>query len=87
MICVCTASQLAADTSSEVVSPEKECSRTTGKYPRRTPVRDLCTAFGVPYIYDCVTDLRSQQREVIQNHGNANVWIVGQGSLRRSPAH
>jgi hypothetical protein len=26
--------------------------RTTGNFPRRTPVRELHTAFNIPYVYD-----------------------------------
>jgi hypothetical protein len=31
--------------------------RTTGNFPRRTPVRDLHMAFKLPYIYDYVTKI------------------------------
>jgi hypothetical protein len=47
--------------------------RTTRKFPRRIPVRELHTAFQVPYTYDYTTKLCRQQAEVIQNHENANV--------------
>jgi hypothetical protein len=53
--------------------------RTTGNFPRCTPVRDLNMAFKLPYIYDYITKLCRQQAEVIQNRGNANVLNIGQG--------
>jgi hypothetical protein len=40
--------------------------RTTGNFPRCTPVRDLHMAFKLPYIYDHITKLCRQQAEVIQ---------------------
>jgi hypothetical protein len=55
--------------------------RTTGNYPRRTPVRDLHMCFKLPYIYDYITKLCRQQAEVIQNHENANVHNIGLNRL------
>jgi hypothetical protein len=52
--------------------------RTSGNFPRRTPVRDLQMAFKLPYIHDYVTKLCRQQAEVIQNHENENVRNIGQ---------
>jgi hypothetical protein len=51
IICVCPATEFAADThlvKSHLL--KKNILRTTGKFPRRTPVRDLCVTFKVPYI-------------------------------------
>jgi hypothetical protein len=42
--------------------------RTIGKFPRRTPVRDLHLAFQIPVVYNYITKLCRQQAEVIQNH-------------------
>jgi hypothetical protein len=56
--------------------------RTTGNFPRRTPVTELHKAFNIPYIYDYIKKLCRQQAEVIQNHGNANVRNIGQGETR-----
>jgi hypothetical protein len=56
--------------------------RTIGNFPRHTPVRDLHTAFKIPYVYDYITKLCRQQAEVIQNHGNENVRNIGQGETR-----
>jgi hypothetical protein len=53
--------------------------RTIGNLPRRTPVRNLHMAFQLPYLYDYITKLCSQQSEVIQNHENANARDIGQG--------
>jgi hypothetical protein len=49
--------------------------RTTGRFPRSTPVRELRVAFEIPYVYDFITKLCRQQAEVIQNHTNPNVPI------------
>jgi hypothetical protein len=56
--------------------------RTTGNFPRRTPVRELDTAFDIPYVYDFITKLCRQQAEVILNHDNENVRNIGQGEAR-----
>jgi hypothetical protein len=53
--------------------------RTIGNFPRRTPARDLHMAFKIPYGYDYITKLCSQQAEVVQNHDNENVRNIGQG--------
>jgi hypothetical protein len=53
--------------------------RTTGKFPRCTPVRELHKAFNIPYIYDYIIKLCRQQAQVIRNHENANVRHIGQG--------
>jgi hypothetical protein len=39
--------------------------RTIGSYPRHTPVRDLHMAFEIPFVYDYITKLCTQQAEVI----------------------
>jgi hypothetical protein len=56
--------------------------RTTGNFPRCTPVRELHKAFDIPYIYDYTTNLCRQQAEDIQNHGNANVRNTEQDEAR-----
>jgi hypothetical protein len=56
--------------------------RTTGNFPRCTPVRDLHTAFILLYIYDYMTKLCRQQAEVVQNHENEHVRGIGQGEVR-----
>jgi hypothetical protein len=52
--------------------------RTTGNFPRRTPVWELHKAFNIPYIYSYLTKLCRQQAEVTQNHENGNVHNMGQ---------
>jgi hypothetical protein len=42
-------------------------------------IRDMHVAFQVPYAYDYVTKLYRRQAEIIQNHENENVIIIGQG--------
>jgi hypothetical protein len=45
--------------------------RTTGNFPRCAYVRDLHTAFNLPYVYDYIKKLCRRQAEVMQNHGMA----------------
>jgi hypothetical protein len=52
--------------------------RTIRNFPRCTPVRDLHTAFNLPYVYDYITKLCRQKAEVIQNHENEHVRSIGQ---------
>jgi hypothetical protein len=47
--------------------------RTIGNFSKRTSVRDMHTAFHIPYVYDCIRKSCRQQAEVIQNHENENV--------------
>jgi hypothetical protein len=56
--------------------------RTTGNFPRRTPVRDLHAAFNHPYVYYYITELCRQQAEVKQNHENEHVRCIEQGENR-----
>jgi hypothetical protein len=56
---------------------DKLATRSEGKFPKYTPVRDLHMAFQVPYIYNYIKNLCRQQAEVIQNHENANVPDIG----------
>jgi hypothetical protein len=62
--------------------PQNKVLRTTGYFPRRTPIRDLHIAFKIPYVYDYITKLCRQEAEVIQNHDNENVCNIGQGETR-----
>jgi hypothetical protein len=36
--------------------------RSIGKFPRCTPVRDMLTAFSLPYVYDYVTVVQATSR-------------------------
>jgi hypothetical protein len=56
--------------------------RTIGNFLRCTPVRDLHTAFNLPYLYDYLTKLCRQNAEVIQNHEKGHVRGIGQGEAR-----
>jgi hypothetical protein len=56
--------------------------RTTGNFPRCTPVSDMHTAFNLPYVKDYITKLCRQQAAVIQNHENEHVRGTGQGEAR-----
>jgi hypothetical protein len=53
--------------------------RTTGNFPRCTPVSDFHTAFNLLYAYDYIAKLCRKQAEVIQNHENEHVRGIGQG--------
>jgi hypothetical protein len=55
---------------------------TIGNFPRGTRVRDLHTAFNLPYVYDYITKLCRRQAEVIQIHENESVRGIGQGEAR-----
>jgi hypothetical protein len=56
--------------------------RTIGSFSRCTPVRDMHTAFNLPYVYDYITKLFRQQAEVRQNHENEHVRSIGQCEAR-----
>jgi hypothetical protein len=52
MTYACTAWEFSADTHLLKLQPlQNKVLRTTGKFPRRTPVRELHMAFQVPYIH------------------------------------
>jgi hypothetical protein len=55
---------------------------TIKNFPRCTPVRDLHTAFNLPYVYDYIIKLLRQQAELIQYHENEYVRSIGQGETR-----
>jgi hypothetical protein len=46
-------------------------------FPWWKPVRDLHTAFSLPYVYDCMTELFRQQAEVVQNREKKHMCITG----------
>jgi hypothetical protein len=49
---------------------------------RFRPVRELHSAFKIPYVYDSTTALFNTQSEVILNHVNPNVRGIGLGEDR-----
>jgi hypothetical protein len=57
--------------------------RTTGNYPRHTPVRDLHMAFQIPFVYDYISKLCRQQAEVVLNYDNENVRNIGKGEAHQ----
>jgi hypothetical protein len=70
----CPAWELAADTYLlKFQRLKNKVLRTIGNFPRFTPVRDLHTAFNLPYVYDYIIKLWGQQAEVIQNLENEHV--------------
>jgi hypothetical protein len=50
--------------------PQIKVLRTIGNFPSWTSVRDLHTAFNLPYAYDYIIKLWRRQAETIQNHKN-----------------
>jgi hypothetical protein len=84
MTYACPAWEFAADTQLlKLQRLQNKILRTTGNFPRRTPVRDLHTAFKILYVYDFITKLCKQKAEVIQNHHNPNVRNTGHGEAQR----
>jgi hypothetical protein len=83
MTYVCSAWEFAADTHlMKLQRLQNKVLRTTDNFLWRTPVREMHLAFHLPYVYDCVTKLCSQQAEVILNHENENVRCIGQGEAQ-----
>jgi hypothetical protein len=79
----CPAWELAADTYLfKLQRLRNKVLPTIGHFPRCTPVRDLHTAFILPYVYNYITKLCRQQVEVVQNHENEHVRDIGQGEDR-----
>jgi hypothetical protein len=56
--------------------------RTIGNCPRCTQVRDLHTAFNLPYVCDYIKKLYRQQAEVIPDHHNDHDRSIGKGEDR-----
>jgi hypothetical protein len=54
---------------------------TTGDFPRCKLVRDLHTAFNLPYVYDYTMKLCRQQAEIIHQEIE-HVHSIGQGEAR-----
>jgi hypothetical protein len=83
MIYACTAQKLATDIYLlKLLRLQYKVVSTTGNSARCTSVRDLHTAFNLPYVYDYITKLYRQQAEVIQIHKNEHVRSIGQGEAR-----
>jgi hypothetical protein len=83
MTYACPAWELATDTHLlKLQRQQNKVVRTIGNFPRCTPVRDLHTAFHLPYMYDYTIKLCRRQREVIKNHEKEHVRGIGQGEPR-----
>jgi hypothetical protein len=83
MTYACLSCEFSADTHLLILQRlQTKVLRTNGKISRGTPVRDLHTAFNLPYVYDYITKLCRQQAEVIQNHENEHIRSIGQGKAR-----
>jgi hypothetical protein len=81
--CACPVWELAADTYLfKLQRLQNKVLRTFGNFPRCTPVRDMHTAYNLPYVYDYITKLCRKQAEVIRNHENEHVRGRGQGEAR-----
>jgi hypothetical protein len=57
--------------------------RTSAQAFPEDSVRDLHTAFNLPYVYDCIIKLCKQQAEVVQNHASEHVRSIVQGEAKR----
>jgi hypothetical protein len=80
MTYACPAWEFAVDTYLlKLQRPQNMVLRTTGNFPRRTPIRELHVAFKISHVYNFITELCRQQAEVTQNHVNLNVRNVEQG--------
>jgi hypothetical protein len=83
MTYTCATWELAADTYLlKLQRLQNKVLRTTGNFPRCTPVCNLHTAFNLLYVYNYITKYCIQQTEVIQNHENEHVRGIGQGEVR-----
>jgi hypothetical protein len=58
--------------------------RTIGNFPNCTSVRDLHTAFNLPYVYDYKIKLCSHRAEVIPNHENEQVRSTEKAEARQT---
>jgi hypothetical protein len=65
----------------EIAANVKQGSSQQWKFSK--PLRGLHMAFNVQYLYDYITKLCQQQREVLQNHENDYDRSIGQGEARR----
>jgi hypothetical protein len=63
MTSACATWELAADTYLLQLQRLQNKVLHTGNFPRYTPVRDLHTAFNLPYVFDYITKLCRKQAE------------------------
>jgi hypothetical protein len=75
----CAAWELAADTYLlKLQRLQNKVLRTIGNFP----VRDMHTAFNLPYVYDYISKLCRKQAEAIRNNENEHVRDIEQGEAR-----
>jgi hypothetical protein len=78
----CPACELVADTYLwKLQRLQNKVLRTIGNFPRRTTVRDLHTAFSLPYVYDYVTD---NVQETSRSHTEWWEWTCSRYKTRWS---
>jgi hypothetical protein len=79
----CSVWEFAADTHLiKLQHLENKVHRSTGNFPRHTPVCEMQMGSHFPYVHDYMTKLWMQEAEVILNHDNENVRYIGQGKTR-----
>jgi hypothetical protein len=84
MTYACPAWEFAADTHlMKLQRLQNKVLRTTGKFPRNTPIHDMQISFQIPYVYHYITKLCRQQAQIIQHHDNIHVRNIGQGEARQ----
>jgi hypothetical protein len=80
MTYACPAWEFVADTHlMKLQRLQNKVLRTTDKFPRNTPIRNIHISLQIPYVYDYITKLCRHQAQVIQHHENTHVRNTGQG--------
>jgi hypothetical protein len=83
MTYACPAWELAADTYLlKLQRLQDKVLHTIGNFLRCTLVHDLHTVFNLPYVYDYIAKLCTQQAEVMQNYDNERVRGIGECEAR-----
>jgi hypothetical protein len=84
MTYACPALELAADTDLlKLQRMKNKVLRTIGNFQRCTPVRDLHTAFNLPYVYNYITKLCRKQAEALKNLESEYFRGIGQGEAQK----
>jgi hypothetical protein len=79
----CSVWEFAADTHLiKLQRLDNKVRRSTGNFPRCTPVLEMQMSFHMPYAHDYMRKLCMQEAEVILNHDNENVHRIGKGEAR-----
>jgi hypothetical protein len=79
----CSVWEFAADTHLITLQRlENKVLRSTGNFPRRTPVCEMQMGSHLPYVHDYMTKLCRQEAQVILNDDNENVRYIGKGKAR-----